>query len=652
MNNFIRNMSITRKLAFLLTLPVLLLIWLLAEQFITNIQHVRTAQHLTSAIKISAELDKLIGTLQAERGASGVFVDSQGKRFTNRLPQIRQNTDNQITAFKNLNQHSINLQQQFSQLSQLRQQADSFSISGNTTTERYTAIITEMIAFNYQLEAQIEHQAMARQVAVINQFIDMKERAGRERAILALAFSQDSFTTELFTRFTTNLGAYRTYEENMVRMLQPAVIPAWQNTLTNNHFTEVERIRQLAQSTGTGQPLGINDENWFDLASQKLAVMTEFEQNLLNQLSTDTAKVYQQAMSRLWLISALVVIAVIILCWLTAAIIRSISFAVQDIDNTIIRLSQRDLTARTQYRSQDEFGRIASGTNKMASELQQVLTEIGSATAQVASAAEESSVVTRQASQTIQQQKQDAELVATAMHEMTTTVRDVAGSTAEAADLSESVQNSASDGQQKLKKTIELIKRLSGQVEKTSTVIDKVKHDSDAISSVLDVIRGIADQTNLLALNAAIEAARAGEHGRGFAVVADEVRTLAQRTTQSTGDIQKMIEGLQQGSSQATEAMQQSFRQAAESNEQVTETGSILTILLEGISGINDKNIQIASAAEEQSTVADDINHKMVSISDSLVQASAGAEQTAVTSRELARLAEELESLIGRFKLT
>lgn len=237
------------------------------------------------------------------------------------------------------------------------------------------------------------------------------------------------------------------------------------------------------------------------------------------------------------------------------------------------------------------------------------------------------------------------------MHEMSTTVRDVASSTAEAAELSAKVQLDAASGLQKLQTTIQLIKALSVQVDQTSTIIDKVKQESDSISSVLDVIRSIADQTNLLALNAAIEAARAGDQGRGFAVVADEVRTLAQRTATSTGDIQRMIESLQQGSEQAAQAMQQSLQQASEGASIVVETGDILQQLLSGIDGMNDKNIQIASAAEQQSTVAEDINEKIIRISDVATQTSSGASQTAAASQDLAKLAEQLAGLVQRFRL-
>ncbi len=289
--------------------------------------------------------------------------------------------------------------------------------------------------------------------------------------------------------------------------------------------------------------------------------------------------------------------------------------------------------------------------NQLAEELQQVMREIYFATQQVATAAEQASAVTRETSAGVAQQQQDTEMAATAMHEMSATVHDVALSTAAAAEQAQAVQQKAGQGQQQLNLTITLIQQLRAQVQHTSQEILALNEHSQTINQVLDVIRGIAEQTNLLALNAAIEAARAGEQGRGFAVVADEVRHLAQRTQQSTVDIQKMIETLQQGAAAANQAMQQSLQQADRGAAVIQTTGELLADVVHGVAAINDKTVQIASAAEEQSTVAEQINENITRISDISQHTSSGAEETAVTAAELAKLAEQLQAMINRFRL-
>ena len=194
-------------------------------------------------------------------------------------------------------------------------------------------------------------------------------------------------------------------------------------------------------------------------------------------------------------------------------------------------------------------------------------------------------------------------------------------------------------------------RNLLGAMQGSTESASRQQRETDSISSVLDVIRGIAEQTNLLALNAAIEAARAGDHGRGFAVVASEVRVLAQKTQESTGDIQQMIANLQAGSDRAARSMQDTLGTVQTGASNVVRAGELLARIAEGVTGISDRNMQIASATEEQSLVAEDINRNVIQINDVAIQVSAGAEQTAATSLELARLAEQQQQLVGRFTL-
>lgn len=653
MKRFIRNLAIKQKLLLLLILPAMAALSLASIYLVDSWQQVKLSQQISRSINASVTMNTLLGNLQAERGATGVFLASSGERFASRLAQLREQTDISLRNFLALDTAQLSdVQKQMQQISELRRQINQLSISNTVSAERYTALISTMISENHHLETAVPHRSMALRLATLNQFIEMKERAGRERAILGLVFSRGSFNSDLLMRFSDNLGAYHAFADNFLRMTTPEQRKDWQQLTQHSSFTEVARLQQLAFETPLGDVLNVDDGQWFDTASQRLAEMTEFELILSEDIANAASQLYQQSFRQLWMLMLLVVLISVVLVYIAAVTVRSIAVAVTSIEGTIIALANRDLTARANYKSNDEFGRIATSTNTMADELQRVINEIGSATAQVATAAEQSSAVTLQTSKGVLLQQQDTEMVAAAMHEMSATVRDVASSTAEAAELSVSVQAGAAQGQKKLDQTISLINSLSAQVDSTAKVIEQVKHDSDAITSVLDVIRGIADQTNLLALNAAIEAARAGEQGRGFAVVADEVRTLAKRTAQSTGDIQRMIEGLQQGALKATDAMRLSLTQAQEGSEKVTETGAILSGVLSGINGINDKNMQIASAAEEQTTVAEEINQKVLSISDVSAQTSAGAEQTAATSRELASLAENLQRLVSRFKFS
>ena len=652
MASFIRDLTLRQKLSLLLVFPVCAVLWLLGDRLVASWSQQQMANYVSSSITTSVRMNSLISALQAERGASGVYLASKGQRFGDRLKQLRVQSDEKLQIVAALNQPELlSLKQQLDSVRELRRLIDSLSISNTESAERYTNLIESMIAVNHQLEADVPHRDMARELATLNQFIEMKERAGRDRALLGLVFSRGSFNSDLLTKYSDNFGAYNALMENFTRLLSAGRLDDWKKLVFQQSFSEVEKLQQLAFTAPLEAPLNVDDGVWFDIATKRLTDMAEFEK-LLNADITERADVLkQQALTHLWGLSILTLAIAAVVFFIALVSVRNITFAVKSVDGTIRALAERNLTSRCLYSSKDEFGQIALSTNAMAAELQKVITEIGEATAQVATAAEQSSAVTRETSKGVQRQQLDTELVATAMHEMTATVRDVASSTAEAVSLSEVVQSGAASGQSKLEETISLIQQLTTQVEETSGVIESVKRDSTSITSVLDVIRGIAEQTNLLALNAAIEAARAGDQGRGFAVVADEVRTLAQRTAQSTGDIQQMIEALQNNALNASNAMHLSLTLAHSGREKVAETGTILSGVLEGIYGMNDKNMQIASATEEQAAVAEDINQKIVSISDIATQTSSGAEQTAATSHQLAKLAEQLQHLVNRFQL-
>jgi len=316
-----------------------------------------------------------------------------------------------------------------------------------------------------------------------------------------------------------------------------------------------------------------------------------------------------------------------------------------------IAKGEGDLRQRLNAEGNNELAELARTFNLFVERIHEMVKESAGVSTHLASAAEELSLTSGETSEQVRMQLSETDQVATAIHEMTATVEEVARHAADAARAAQETDREAEAGSQVVEQAIVAIEALASEVESAGQVITRLSDDSREIGAVLDVIRGVAAQTNLLALNAAIEAARAGEQGRGFAVVADEVRTLASRTQDSIQDIQGKIERVQSGSAGAVAVMEQGRVRAGEGVAQARQAGASLRAIAAAIARINDMNTQIASAAEEQSAVAEEINRNIQSMSQSVGQIADGATQAAAASGELARLAASLQDSSGRFKI-
>jgi methyl-accepting chemotaxis protein len=320
--------------------------------------------------------------------------------------------------------------------------------------------------------------------------------------------------------------------------------------------------------------------------------------------------------------------------------------------NGLHAFSQGDLTHKVSITGKDEFAWMCWEYSQGRKGFMALVKDILGNAGQLAAAAEELSAITEQSNAGVMRQQGEIGQVATAMNEMSATVSEVSKNAGNAATAAQEADDRAKDGWSVVNTTVQTINNLASEVERTSEVIENLKGDSISIGTVLDVIRDIAEQTNLLALNAAIEAARAGEQGRGFAVVADEVRTLASRTQQSTREINDMIERLQNGANQAVSVMEMGRAKAEESVEQAAKAGEALQSITGVVDNIKSMNMQIASAAEEQSATAEEINRNIVNISEVAQETAGGSQQTASASDELARLASDLQSQVSKFKVS
>jgi methyl-accepting chemotaxis protein len=315
------------------------------------------------------------------------------------------------------------------------------------------------------------------------------------------------------------------------------------------------------------------------------------------------------------------------------------------------RVAAGDLTHNLTSERRDELGQLQRAMQRMTVGLRQLIGGIGEGVTQIASAAEQLSAVTEQTSAGVNSQKVETDQVATAMHEMTATVQEVARNAEEASEAAVAADQQAREGDKVVGEAIAQIERLAKEVGNSTAAMGDLKRESDKIGSVLDVIKSVAQQTNLLALNAAIEAARAGEAGRGFAVVADEVRSLAQRTQKSTEEIEELIVGLQNGTEQVATIMDNSRNLTDSSVELTRRAGGSLENITRTVSAIQSMNQQIAAAAEQQSAVAEEINRSVLNVRDVSEQTASSSEETAASSAELARLGVHLQTLVGRFRV-
>ncbi len=383
----------------------------------------------------------------------------------------------------------------------------------------------------------------------------------------------------------------------------------------------------------------------------------------LQQLTTDTVKSVEDLMASqvvaanneksnaiIQLFS--VALVVLLLGVLAAALItRQITRPLNDSVIAARRIADGDLTHDIGTDRQDELGLLQNTMQHMTSSLRELIGGIGQGVTQIATAAEELSAATEQTSAGVTQQKLEVDQVATAMNEMASTVQEVAQNTEDASRAARQATERAAHGSAVVQHATKEISQLSGEVGQLGVAMQRLTHDSDKIGSVIDVIKAVAEQTNLLALNAAIEAARAGEQGRGFAVVADEVRSLAQRTQSSTTEIEALIQALQHGTVEASSLMDASMRRTEGTVELARQAEQALVEITHSIGTIEQMSQQISAAAEEQSAVTDEINRSVISVRDVADQSATATEQSAASTLELARLGNTLQNMVARFKV-
>ncbi|ROL70271.1 methyl-accepting chemotaxis protein [Pseudomonas chlororaphis] len=413
----------------------------------------------------------------------------------------------------------------------------------------------------------------------------------------------------------------------------------------------IERLKGILQrsdKTALDTFVKVELYQFIDPISAEFSQLIQIQLDESKRVYDDSVALYDTTRTLLTLLLVMILACGVLFAW---RLIRSITRPLATLKDAAARVASGDLSQTIEVLGRDEITDVQLSVQTMQNTLRETLQGIQGSATQLAAAAEELQAVTEGTAQGIHRQNDEMQMAATAVTEMSAAVDEVADNAGRTSNASREAMELSDGGRQQVVRTRDTIDQLSGKLNQTTTTVLRLADEVSNIGGVLDVIRSIAEQTNLLALNAAIEAARAGDAGRGFAVVADEVRNLAQRTQVSTQEIERMISAIQSATQEGVTEMQQSGEFAARSQTMASEADQALTLIAARITEINGMNLVIASAAEEQAQVAREVDRNLVAIRDISEQSTAGAQQTSEASEELARLATNLNHLVGRFRM-
>ncbi len=509
------------------------------------------------------------------------------------------------------------------QMSKIRGAAEdiaSNSVPSIKALDEFTQLTLRLRVLSYRLlvnrEADVQQKTM--------DLLDMRNQQIRTAQGIYEKLIASPQERAAYDQYVQLLGQYRQIEDRMKTLSRSNQVDDLRNLLNTDLLSNSEAINTVLTKL-----LEINTRQTLDTDQQ-------------------AADQYDSAFNLVVVLLVIATVLTFLFAWLlTNSITRPIANALGAAE----AIAEGNLTRPITVDGQDEAGRLLAAMAKMQDKLRDTLQRISGSATQLASAAEELNSVTDESARGLTQQNNEIEQAATAVNEMTSAVEEVARNAVSTSEASKNATTSAGDGRDLVQETVSAIERMSTDVQSTATLIGELANESRDIGKVLDVIRGLADQTNLLALNAAIEAARAGEAGRGFAVVADEVRALAHRTQQSTSEIERMIGSIQNGTEQAVDSMRNSTERAESTLNIARGAGLSLDTINSAVAEINERNLVIASAAEEQAQVAREVDRNLVNIRDLSVQSATGANQTSAASNELSRLAVDLNTMVGRFRL-
>ncbi|MEZ8465384.1 methyl-accepting chemotaxis protein [Vibrio splendidus] len=654
------DMSFKQKIIALLTLPILGFLWLSVSAISKGVETTSEMSSLNQLTRLSVVYSELVHELQKERGMTAGFIGSQGTKFVSELRAQRTSADNrrnQRTEYwqsaeidlPQISRLNTEISQSLNQITSIRNRVDSQSIQLSEALGYYTKLNAKLLSVSALIAELSSDATITTETIAYYNFLQGKERAGIERAVLNNTFSKNEFGPGMLVKFISLVTEQNTYFSNFEVLGNPDNVRFFEQQLNDRSVAEVEKLRDVAESKMSG--FDVDPVYWFAQSTARIVQLKKTENQLADSLIALTDQKTQQAQSAMMGSITMFVVITLFATFISFKAITDLTTRVKDLTRVLSKVRHdNDLTVRATYEGNSELGQISSSLNETLEKFSGVIDSLSQSSLTLASAAEETAQTCQYNSNTLVEQQDQIGLIATATEELSATVNEVAAKTQQTASSAKLADEQSQAGLNTVQHSYESIETLASEINGLAEKITHLHESSNNINSVIDVIKSVADQTNLLALNAAIEAARAGEQGRGFAVVADEVRTLAQRTQESTLEIEGFISSLQSDVQTAFNVIDNSKKMSSRAVEDSRGVEQTLQDISGAVSEIFSMTEQIATATEEQAVVTQDIAQNVMAVEQKSTESMTGATQIAATAKEQAELATSLKELSNTFK--